>query len=154
MLALGAWLEGTIRERDRFLPVAIVSATAVAGLTLTGAVHDLGLGSPADHLGWIYPAALASGGLGGWLLWKARMRWFPPVQGVRVNPPGQTGARGRIVSSSVTGEPGSGRAQWKGRDGVLTLVRCHTAGDELFFGDEVRLEEFDDDARSYRVVAR
>lgn len=126
----------------------------VVGLTLTGAVHDLGLGTPARQMGWLLPAAVVVGGGSGWLLWKARMRWFPPLEGVKINPPGQVGARGKVVSATVTGDPGSGRAQWRTADGIMVVVRCHTAGNELVFGTRVQLEEYDDDARSYRVVAR
>lgn len=126
----------------------------MAGLTFTGAVHDLGLGSLADHLPWILPGAVALGGGAGWLLWRGRMRWFPPVKGVRINPSGQVGARGQVVSATVSDEPGSGRAQWRTAEGVLIVVRCHTAGNEIGFGEQVQLEDYDDDSRSYRVVAR
>jgi len=139
---LGLALYSRRRGRDSLPVGATALAAAVAGLTLNGAVHDLGLG------------ALVLGAGAGWALTRARDRWFPPIEGVRWNPPGQEGAEARVVSSSVEEEPGSGRAQWQDEDGVVTLVRCHTAEGSMKFGARVRLEEYDEEGSSYRVVYR
>lgn len=150
-VGLAAALLGRRLGRDP-VPVASTALTAgVAGLTLNGAVHDLRLGDPAGHFWWVLPAALALGAAAGWGFTKARDRWFPPVRGVRLNPPGQEGAEARVVSASVEEEPGSGRAQWQDEEGVLTLVKCHTAEGSMKFGADVRLESFDEAEDSYLV---
>lgn len=151
---LAAALFGDRDDRDPLRFAATAISTALVGLTLNGAIHDLRLGEPAAHAWWVLPSALVAGALLGWGIESARNRWFPPVRGVRWNPPGQEGAEARVVSSSVEREPASGRAQWQDEDGVLTLVRCHTAEDSMKFGARVRLEEYDEDADSYLVVYR
>ncbi len=138
--------------RDPVPAASTALAAAVAGLTLNGAVHDLRLGDPADHFWWVLPAALLVGAAAGWGFTRARDRWFPPVRGVRLNPTGQEGAEARVVSSSVDEEPGSGRAQWQDEEGVLTLVKCHTAEGTMKFGADVRLEAYDEAEDSYLVV--
>lgn len=154
--ALGLFLAltGRSRERDPFPPAAAALAVSLAGLTLNGAVHDLGLGDPADHFWWVIPASLLLGGGASRLLTWARDRWFPPIRGVRWNPGDRVGAEARVVSATVTGEHGSGRAQWQDRDGVLTLVRCHTDGGTMNFGARVRLERWNEEAESYLVAYR
>lgn len=148
-------LTGRSREgRDRFLPAAAALATALVGLTLNGAIHDLRLGDPASHFWWVLPVSLLAGGASGLGLRWARNRWFPPVRGVRLNPPGQEGAEAKVVSSSVDEAPASGRAQWQDEDGILTLVKCHTREGEMGFGAEVRLESRDEEEESYLVVYR
>jgi len=154
LAGLGLALFGRSRSRGALPLAATTLSTAVAGLTLNGAVHDLRLGDPADHFWWVLPAALVLGSALGWGFSRARDRWFPPVEGVRLNPPGQEGAEARVVSSSVEEEPGSGRAQWQDEDGVLTMVKCHTAEGSMKFGARVRLEEYDEAGDSYLVVYR
>ncbi|MFB6368243.1 MAG: hypothetical protein ABEJ00_01325, partial [Gemmatimonadota bacterium] len=141
--ALGAVvaLAGRSREEGgRFLPAAAALATALVGLTLNGAIHDLRLGDPASHFWWVLPVSRLG------LRW-ARNRWFPPVRGVRFNPPGQEGVEAKVVSSSVDEEPASGRAQWQDEDGVLTLVKCHTREGEggMGFGADVEKNKEDED---------
>lgn len=138
-------------ERDLF-PVHVgLLAFGAAGLTLTGAIHDLGLGSPADRL----PEVLALSGLVAWGaavgLRRLRDRFFPPVRDVLFNQPGLEGVEARVVSDGVEQTPGSGRAQWHDGEGALHLVSCHTAEGRIAFGQTVRLEEYDDDHGSYRV---
>ena len=154
VVGLAAALFGGGEDRDPFRFAATALSTSIVGLTLNGAIHDLRLGDPAGQFWWVLPSALVGGALFGWAMERARNRWFPPVQGVRWNPPGQEGAEARVVSSSVGQEPASGRAQWQDEDGVLTLVKCHTAEDEMKFGARVRLEEYDADGESYLVVYR
>lgn len=151
---LAVALFGRRLQRDAFPIAATILSVALAGLTLNGAVHDLRLGDPAGHFWWVLPAAIVSGGAFGWALTWARNRWFPPVRGVRWNPPGQEGAEARVVTSSVDPEPGSGRAQWQDAEGILTLVKCHTEEESMKFGAHVRLVEFDEEAESYLVVYR
>lgn len=155
--ALGAVVAFAGRSREgtgSFLPAATALATALAGLTLNGAIHDLRLGDPASHFWWVLPVSLLVGGASGLGLRWARDRWFPPVRGVRLNPPGEEGARAKVVSSSVDEAPASGRAQWQDEDGVLTLVKCHTGEGSMGFGADVRLESWDDEEESYLVVYR
>lgn len=153
-VGLAAALFGSGEDRDPLRFAATALSASILGLTLNGAVHDLRLGPPAGHFWWVLPAALVGGGLLGWGIERARDRWFPPVQGVRWNPAGQEGAEAQVVSSSVDEEPASGRAQWQDEEGVLTLVKCHTAEDEMKFGARVRLEEYDESGDSYLVVYR
>lgn len=138
-------------DRDLFLVHVGLLAFSVAGLTLTGAVHDLRLGSPAARLPEIVAlsALLAAGTAAGgrWL----RDRYFPPVRHVRFNRPGLEGVEARVVSDGVDETPGSGRAQWHDGEGSLHLVACHAAEGRIEFGAIVRLEEFEDDHGSYRV---
>ena len=153
-VGLAAALFGGGEDRDPLRFAATALSTSIVGLTLNGAIHDLRLGDPAGHFWWVLPGALVGGALLGWGIESARNRWFPPVRSVRWNPPGQEGAEARVVSSSVEEEPASGRAQWQDEDGVLTLVKCHTAEDEMKFGARVRLEEYDEARDSYLVVYR
>lgn len=153
-VGLAAALLGGGEERAPLRFAATALSVSIIGLTLNGAVHDLRLGDPAAQFWWVLPASVVGGALFGWGIERARNRWFPPVQGVRWNPPGQEGAEARVVSSSVDEEPASGRAQWQDDEGVLTLVKCHTAEDEMKFGARVRLEEYDEAGDSYLVVYR
>lgn len=150
---LAAWAWGRATARDLSFVPACLAGVAVVGLTLTGAVHDLQLGSPRDYFPLLFPLALLLGAGAGWGVHRLRMRWFPPVNGLRWNPEGEEGQVARIISPEVTGEPGSGRAQWQNESGVLTVVRCHTRGPELRFGKDVELHEYDGTHESYRVVA-
>lgn len=138
-------------DRDLFRPAAGLVALGVWGLTLTGAVHDLRLGGIADRFPEVLLGAVCLAALSAWGAGALRDRFFPPVDEVHFNEPGLEGAEGRVVSRDVGEAPGSGRAQWHGGDGHMHLVQCHTAGEVLRFGTRVRLEEFDDEAKSYRV---
>lgn len=145
-------VSGRVR-RDLFLVHTGLLAFGLAGLTFTGAIHDLQLGSPAGRLPELYGlAALVAAGvaLGGRRL---RDRFFPPVREVLFNRPGLEGAEARVVSDGVDEEPGSGRAHWHDGEGSLHLVACHSAEGRIGFGDTVRLEEYDDEHGSYRVRA-
>lgn len=139
------------RERDLFLVHAGLLAFGVAGLTLTGAVHDFRLGPPGERLPEILAASvvLAAGAAFGarWI----RDRFFPPVRDVRFNEPGLEGVEARVVSDGVDEAPGSGRAHWHDGEGALHLVACHSDGDRIGFGENVRLEEYDDEHGSYLV---
>lgn len=141
-------------DRDLLFPGAALVADGVVGLTLNGAVHDLGLGSPADHFAIVLGISVATGVAVGWGVRRLRDRWFPPVTGVRWNPTQAEGNEARVVTSEVTEEPGSGRAQWQDADGHLVVVRCHIEGEPLGFGKEVRLVEYDAEGESYLVVPR
>ncbi|MFQ5746849.1 MAG: hypothetical protein ACE5HF_06470 [Gemmatimonadota bacterium] len=126
-------------------------AASFVGLTWNGALHDLGLGSPGSRFPLVLPLSVGAGFLLARGLRALGHRLLPPIRGVVVNRPGLTGARARVVSPFVGPEPGSGRAQWQDPDGVLHLVRCHTAGGSLAFGARVVLGEFDASADSYAI---
>lgn len=137
--------------RDLFYLHAASIAFGISGLTLTGAVHDLQLGSPEGRLPEVIALSavvaliVAAGGR------RLRDRFFPPVREVHFNRDDLEGVEARIVSDGVGEEPGSGRAHWHGGDGDLHLVACHTAEGRIGFGRTVRLEAFDDEHGSYRV---
>lgn len=138
-------------ERDLFLVHAGLLAFGVTGLTLTGAVHDLRLGSPADRfpevlaLSALVAAGIAVGGR------AVRDRFFPRIRNVHFNRAGLEGVEARVVSDGVDEDPGSGRAHWHDGEGGLHLVSCHSAEGRIAFGKTVLLEEWDDEHDSYRV---
>lgn len=138
-------------ERDLiYLHVGLI-AFGVAGLTLTGAVHDLRLGSPAGRLPEVLALAAVLAGAAALGVRWIRDRFFPPVREVQFNREDLAGAEARVVSDGVGEEPGSGRAHWHDGEGSLHLVACHSAEGRIGFGRTVRLEEFEDEHRSYRV---
>ena len=145
------WIAARRAGRDLILVRAGLLAFGVIGLTLTGAVHDLRLGSPAGRLPQILvgSALLATAAAFGFR--ALRDRFFPPVRDVRFNEPGLEGAEARVVSDGMDETPASGRAHWHDGEGALHLVACHSASGRIGFGENVRLEEYDDEHGSYRV---
>jgi len=150
-LACGIW--GRVRGRDLFRPAAMLVATAVAGLTWNGTIHDLGLGSPAPRFPFVLIGSVTAGWLAGHLLWRFRARHFRQISEVRFNRAGHEGARARLVTRGAGAQPGSGRAQWQDDEGALHIVHVHTAGEEIGFGRHVCLDRFDLEAESYLVTA-
>lgn len=131
----------------------ILAGTALVGLSWNGAIHDLGLGSPAPRFPLVFAASLGAGFILARAVRALRRKLFPPIRGIAVNRPGLTGARGRIVSRFVGTEPGSGRAQWQDPEGVMHIVRCHTSAGSVRFGARVVLGDFDDATGSYLLAA-
>lgn len=125
----------------------------IAGLTLNGALHDLGLGPPGPR----FPLVLAAAGLIGWIaggwITRFRNRHLRPITAVRFNRPGHEGTVARLVSRDTGPAPGSGRAQWQDDEGVLHIVHVHTQGEALGFGRRVVLDAFDSTTLSYGVRA-
>lgn len=148
---VAVWIGARRTGRDLFLARAGLVAFGVAGLTLTGAVHDLRLGSPAGRLPEILAASAVLAAVAAWGVRALRNRFFPPVRDVHFNEPGLEGVEARVVSDGVDEEPGSGRAHWHDGEGALHLVSCHSASGRIGFGESVRLEEYDDEHGSYRV---
>lgn len=146
-----AWVAARRTGRDLILVRAGLVAFGVVGLTLTGAVHDLGLGSPAGRLPEILAASFLTAAASAWGFRALRDRFFPPVRDVRFNEPGLEGVEARVVSDGVDETPASGRAHWHDGEGALHLVSCHSASGRIGFGESVRLEEYDDEHGSYRV---
>jgi len=147
-----AW--GRLSGRDVFRLSAGLLSAAVVGLTWNGAIHDLGLGSPAGHFPFILAVASAAGLLLAWILGGLRNRYFRPVKAVRFNRPGLEGSRARIVTRGVRAEPGSGRAQWQDSAGVLHIVHVHPAGEAMRFGRRIVLGPFDPASESYLALTR
>jgi hypothetical protein len=148
-LFLAAW--GRLRNRDPIRPAATLLIAAVAGLTWNGAIHDLGLGSPASRFPWVLIGSVAIGWAAGRWLWRFRRRHFRAITAVQFNRPGHEGAEARLVTRDTGPEPGSGRAQWQDEDGTLHIVHAHTVSGGMGFGQRVRLERFDEDSESYLV---
>lgn len=146
-----AWIAARRTGRDLILVRAGLVAFGVVGLTLTGAVHDLQLGSPGGRLPEIVAASTLTAAAAAWGFRALRDRFFPPVRDVRFNEPGLEGVEARVVSDGVDEAPGSGRAHWHDGEGALHLVACHSASGRIGFGESVRLEEYDDEHGSYRV---
>lgn len=121
----------------------------IAGLTMNGAIHDLGLGSPATRFPLVVAFALASGGGLVILGRRLRRRLFPPVTGVTWNQRGLDGSAAQIVTA--TGGPDSpfGRARVRDQEGVSHVVRVRFEGPALRFGRRIRLGSFDEPTESY-----
>jgi hypothetical protein len=153
-LACAIW--GRIRGYDLFRPAATLVVTAFVGLTCNGAIHDLGLGSPALRFPYVLAGSAAAGWLAGRSLWRFRSRHFRPISAVRFNRPGHDGVEARLVTRGAGSEPGSGRAQWQDREGTLHIVHVHTSGEDISFGCRVLLDRFDEASESYlvRVLSR
>lgn len=143
---------GRVQRRCIFRPSVAFITAAVTGLTWNGAIHDLGLGSPALRFPLVTVVAIAAGLLVARVLGGIRDQHFRTITGVRFNRPGQEGAEGRIVTRWAGAEPGSGRVQWQDEDGVLHVVHVHTSGGQIGFGCRVRLVAFDSKSRSYLTV--
>lgn len=148
---VAVWIVARRAGRDLLLARVGLVAFGVTGLTLTGAVHDLRLGSPGGRLPEILVASAGLALAAAWGIRALRDRYFPPVRDVRFNEPGLEGAEARVVSDGVEEAPASGRAHWHDGDGALHLVACHSASGRIGFGESVRLEEYDDEHGSYRV---
>lgn len=150
---LGCGIWGRLRGLDLFRPAAALVITAVNGLTWNGAIHDLGLGSPAPRFPYVLIGSAAVGWLAGHCLWRFRARHFRPISAVRFNRAGHEGVQARLVTRGAGAEPGSGRAQWQDDEGTLHIVHVHTAGEEIGFGRRIRLDRFESGPESYLVTA-
>lgn len=142
---------GRRTDGDTFPWVVALVALAVSGLTLNGAVHDLGLGDPAGR----FPVVLVLSvvltlPVTGAVTWL-RNRYFPPVDAIRLHAPGLEGVEGRVISERVTEGPASGRAQWHDGEGVLHVFRCHTEEGSVGFGKKVAVVAHDEEEDSYLV---
>lgn len=137
--------------RELFYAHAWLIALSVTGLTLNGAIHDLGLGDPAARFPEVAALSAAVAAVAAFVARRIRDRFFPPVEKVSFNERGLEGVEARVVSRRVEDEPASGRAQWHDGEGVLHLISCHTDGGSVGFGTTVRLEAFDDEHESYLV---
>lgn len=143
---------GRLTGRDLVVPAAALLGAAVIGLTWNGALHDLGLGSPAPRFPLIALASSALGiALGHWVA-RMRDRHFRPIRAVEFNRPGHEGVQARIVTRMAGPQPGSGRAQWQDAAGVLHVVHVHTEGPRLRFGTRIELGPFDVSGGSYLAV--
>lgn len=138
------------RTRATALSAGLVAA-GIVGLTWNGALHDLGIEGYAERFGLVLLASGLAGAAIGIATDRVRRRLFPAVEGLAFTVAGLEGSEARIVSREVTSDPGSGRAQWRDEDGVLHIVRVHSGEAPIRFGRPVRLTEFDETSRSYRV---
>lgn len=138
------------RTRATALSTALVAA-GIVGLTWNGALHDLGIEGYADRFGLVLLASGLAGAAIGIAVDRVRRRLFPAIEGLAFTVAGLEGSEARIVSREATSEPGSGRAQWRDEDGVLHIVRVHGSDTTIRFGRPVRLADFDETSRSYRV---
>lgn len=149
-LGVTTWIAGRLGRARKPLLAGTLMGSAVAGLTINGAVHDLALGDPAAG----FPLVLAASLIVAFLFARGcralSHRYFPPVRGVEIDSPDLSGMEARVVSRDVGSDPRSGRAQWQA-GGTLHLVHCHTAEEGVRFGRTVRLVEYDPDLASYRV---
>lgn len=125
--------------------------TGITGLTLNGAIHDLGFGTPTGWFPLVFSIAAVTGI--GLAFTGARIlrRAFPPVTGVTWNEPGLEGSVAQIVTGTAGPDSPSGRARVRDESGVVHIIRIYTPGASLRFGRRVRLGLFDDARRAYPV---
>ena len=136
--------------RPRTLLVGTLLGSAVAGLTINGAVHDVALGDPARLFPFVLAASLIVAFLFARGYQALSRRYFPPVRGVEIDSPDLGGLEARVVSKNVGCDPRSGRAQRQSGE-TLHLVHCHTVEEGVRFGRTVQLVEYDPALGSYRV---
>ncbi len=151
LAGLGVGWKGRLRKRRASAVSLGLVAAGIVGLTINGALHDLGIEGYERRFPAVLAGAILIGGLIGMLVTRARRRLFPAVEGMAFTVPGLEGSKARIVSREVVAEPASGRAQWRDEDGVMHIVRVHTREGTLPFGREVRLVSYDERGRSYLV---
>lgn len=151
LAGLGVGWKGRLSKRRASAVSLGLVAAGIVGLTINGALHDLGIEGYERRFPAVLAGAILIGGLIGMLVTRARRRLFPAVEGMAFTVPGLEGSKARIVSREVVAEPASGRAQWRDEDGVMHIVRVHTREGTLPFGREVRLVSYDERGRSYLV---
>lgn len=150
ILGVATWLAGRLRGARKPLLAGTLIGSAVAGLTINGAVHDLALGDPGAGFPLVLGASVITAWALAWGYQRLARRYFPPVEGVEIDSPNLTGMEARVVSKEIGREPRSGRAQRQSGD-TLHLVHCHTSGEGIGFGSTVRLVEYDPRLGSYRI---
>ena len=128
---------------------AAVFVTGITGLTLNGAIHDLGLGSPGSRFPLVLLIAALVGIGSSFAISRILRRLFPPVTGVTWNEPGLEGSIAQIVTATAGAESPGGRARVRDAEGIVHVVRVHAPGGPLRFGRRVRLGPFDDTRRAY-----
>ena len=144
------------RRRHLFSPSALTVAAGVTGLTLNGAIHDLGLGAIGPRFPIVAVLSIAIGLLAGWSGPRLRDRIAPPVTGVTFNQPDLEGKEAVVLSARV-GEGGDpvGRARHRDAEGVSHVVRVRLAPEaaveSVRFGARVQLGRFDAASRLYPV---
>ncbi len=152
----GALLALVGRRRHLFSPSALAVTAGVAGLTLNGAIHDLGLGPIGPKFPVVAILSVSAGLIVGWLGPRLRDRISPPVAGVTFNQPGLEGREAVILSARV-GEGGDdvGRARHRDTEGISHIVRLKLpedrSGESLAFGSRIRLGRYDPSDRAYLV---
>jgi hypothetical protein len=149
-LGVATWIAGRLGAVRMAGVTGTLIGSAVAGLTINGAYHDLALGDPAAAFPFVLAASVIAGFLFVWGYRSLSHRYFPAVRGVEIDSPNLGGMEARVVSRNVGSDPRSGRAQ-RQADGTLHLVHCHTSQEGLRFGRTVRLVEYEPVLDSYRV---
>ncbi|UCF20133.1 MAG: hypothetical protein JSU87_01625 [Gemmatimonadota bacterium] len=147
---LGSWL-GVERLAGHTLVRVFTLASAVVGLTLSGAIHDYW---PAAQERAFLPGlivTLAGAALLTRVVGRYFQRHFPEIKAVRWGGPGLSGRRGRVVSQTVSRDYKAGRAQVMGEDETLHVVMCKTREEEIPYGSLVALGEYDQSDGRYYV---
>jgi len=149
-LGIATWIAGRLGAVRMLAVTGTLVGSAVAGLTINGAYHDLALGDPAAAFPLVLAASVIVAFLFAWGYRSLSHRYFPPVVGVEIDSPDLGGMEARVVSRNVGSDPRSGRAQGQA-GGTLHLVHCHTSEEGIRFGRTVRLVEYEEALDSYRV---
>lgn len=157
---LGGALAWLVRRGGPGATGALVAG--IAGLTLNGGLHDLGLGPIGARFPIVAASSLLAGVLAGWGLPRLRRRILPPVTGVTFNEPGMEGREVIVLSASLAvGDVG--RARHRDADGVVHVVRVVNAtraegnGEPprpVRFGARLALGPFDEATRAYEIRLR
>lgn len=155
-VAAGALLALVGRRRHAFSPSALAVAAGVTGLTLNGAIHDLGLGAIGPKFPLVALCSVTIGLFVGWLGPRLRDRIAPPVTGVTFNREDLAGREAVVLSARVgAGGDEIGRARHRDDEGVSHIVRIRLedvdATASVPFGTRVLLDRFDAPVRAYVV---
>lgn len=147
---IGRWLH-LERLSDHAVLRTFVLSVAVVGLTINGALHDYWpeaqetAFAPALAL-TLFLATVFTRAIGGVV-----KRHFPEIRAVQWGGAGLSGERGRVVSRLIGSDYRAGRVQVMGENHTLFMVLCKTRGEEIPYGAEVRLGEYDEGDGRYFV---
>ncbi len=153
---LGSWLGGLMgfRRVSGFAVLRVFVVTlGIVGLTVNGALHDYWpaaqeRGSVPGLLVTLLLAGLVTRSVG-----RIFEQHFPEIRAISWGSSDLSGRRGRVVSRVVSVDYRAGRAQVMGEEDTLHIVLCKTRGNEIPYGVEVVLGEYDEKDGRYYVEA-
>lgn len=146
---------GRLLRLERLSGLAVIRmftlSVAVVGLTVNGALHDYWPEAQEAAFGPAFLLTLFLSAVFTRAIGAVVQQRFPQIKEVRWGGPGLSGRHGRVVSRMISADYRAGRAQVIGDDEILHVVLCKTRGDQIGYGAEVRLEEYDERDGRYFV---